>query len=721
MNLIGKVLSNRYEILEEIGIGGMAYVYKAKCKLLNRYVAVKVLKEEYSKDDMFVRRFKAEAQSAASLTHPNIVQVYDVGEEDGINYIIMELLESRTLKDYIEEKGALSNEEIYKISIQIASALDAAHKQHIIHRDIKPQNIMLSKNLVAKVTDFGIAKATSTSTITNFGSTMGSVHYFSPEHAKGGYTDEKSDIYSLGVVMYEMSTGRVPFDSDSPVSVALKHIQEIPKEPIELNPNITENLNEIIMKAMAKNTASRFKSAAELLECLHQENGKKDIRKSSSNVEAGKTQILSVITDDMINNNVPNLRTRSNSRRMGVSRKELDDMSAQREEIMKKKSALDDEINLKMNNKNINPQDKHDKNKGSMSNKVMLIISIVLIVIALALASLFIVKLVKKMPGSNKSKEIEIPNVLGMTIEEINQTYGEQGITAEQTRVEFSSEYEAGKVISQSPLAGEMSRTKTISVVVSKGVHLVKVTGVKGKDLRVAKYELEDTLGFKVEVQYEKSEEVASGIIISQSVEEGVEAPAGSTIVLKVSEGDGKAKVPMPSVIGMTEAEAKETLKNLKLEVTTKTGEDTTKPNGTVIAQNYLQNYELKEGDLVEITINKTATTKKVTLDIAALLKSAGVSTEVPTPNVDKTTSDDKKDDDKKEDKENNVETQVQIPTATISVTASIDGGRETKSLYNKTVKVTDKTDTFEVTGYSSAVLTYFVNGGFVKTETITF
>ncbi len=699
MNLIGKVLSDRYEILEEIGIGGMAYVYKARCRLLNRYVAVKVLKEEYAKDDMFVRRFRTEAQSAASLTHPNIVQVYDVGQEDGINYIIMELLESRTLKDYVEEKGALRVDEIYKISIQIASALDAAHKQHIIHRDIKPQNIILSKNLVAKVTDFGIAKATSTATITNFGSTMGSVHYFSPEHAKGGYTDEKSDIYSLGVVMYEMATGRVPFDSDSPVSVALKHIQEVPKEPNEINPNIPENLNEIIMKAMAKNTSSRFKSAADMLESLQIEHSKKDYKKSSSAVEAGKTQVLSLVTDDMIKNtDVPNVRIRG-SRRMNISSKDLADVNMQREEMMKKRSMLDDETNLKINsqNKNNNTNIKDDKDKKT--NMIMLIISIVLIVVAIILATIFIVKVVKK-TKTKASSDIEIPYVIGKTIEEINNEYSSLGITVEQTKIEYSLEYEEGKVISQSPNAGEMSKTKKIYVVVSRGQNLVKVTDVKNKDLKVARYELEDTLGFKVEVEYEKSEDVVSGNVISQSVEPGTEAPVGSVITLKVSEGDGKVKVLMPNVVGKTKEEAIAQLEGLKLKVTTKEGEDKSKANGEVIAQNYLQNYELAEGDLVEITINKTSVKKTVTIDISSLLKSAGIDTSSSSSNDDTPST--------------------SASTATISVTAIIDGGIATTP-YNKSVKITDKTDTFEITGYSSAVLTYFVNGGLVKTETITF
>ena len=236
-------MGNRYEILEKIGVGGMATVYKARCKLLNRNVAIKVLKDEFANDAEFIKRFQIEAQAAASLSHPNIVSIYDVGNEDNMHYIVMELIEGETLKDIITRKGKLDWREAVDIAAQIAAGLAKAHANHIIHRDIKPHNIIITKDGVAKVTDFGIAKAVSNSTINAFGSTIGSVHYFSPEHARGGYTDEKSDIYSLGVVLYEMVTGKLPFDGDTPVSVALKHIQETPKEPIEINKDIPIGVN----------------------------------------------------------------------------------------------------------------------------------------------------------------------------------------------------------------------------------------------------------------------------------------------------------------------------------------------------------------------------------------------------------------------------------------------------------------------------------------------
>ena len=268
MNLIGKMLNNRYEVLEKVGNGGMATVYKAKCHILNRYVAVKVLKDEFTTDSEFIKKFNTEAQSAAGLNHPNIVSVFDVCNEDNLYYIVMELIQGKTLKEIIIEDGRLSWKWSVNIAIQIASALEVAHKNNIIHRDIKPHNIIITEDGIAKVTDFGIAKAVSNSTITAFGTTIGSVHYFSPEHARGGYTDAKSDLYSLGIVMYEMLTGKVPFDADTPVSVALKQVQEEPIDPMKYNDTIPVSVNRIILKAMQKDPNLRYQNATEMLRDL---------------------------------------------------------------------------------------------------------------------------------------------------------------------------------------------------------------------------------------------------------------------------------------------------------------------------------------------------------------------------------------------------------------------------------------------------------------------
>jgi len=263
------VLGNRYELIEKIGGGGMALVYKARCRLLNRFVAVKILREEFTGDEEFVRRFEVEAQSAASLSHPNIVPIYDVGNENNVFYIVMEYIDGITLKDYIVRNGPLDWKEAVKIAIQICSAIEHAHSKQIIHRDIKPQNILMTKDGIAKVADFGIARAVTSSTITMVGSTIGSVHYFSPEQARGGYIDEKSDLYSLGIVIYEMITGEMPFDGESPVAIALKHIQDKPVQPIELNKNVPRALNDIVIKAIKKDQSSRYQAATEMLEDLY--------------------------------------------------------------------------------------------------------------------------------------------------------------------------------------------------------------------------------------------------------------------------------------------------------------------------------------------------------------------------------------------------------------------------------------------------------------------
>ena len=268
MNLEGRILGNRYEIIQKVGNGGMATVYKATDLVLKRYVAVKVLRDEFTTDEEFIRRFETEAQSAAKLVHPNIVSIFDVGVDNGIYYIVMELIQGKTLKEIIlEERGPLPWKWSVNVAIQIASALEMAHKNNIIHRDIKPHNIIITEDGIAKVTDFGIAKAVSNSTITAFGTTIGSVHY-SPEHARGGYTDAKSDLYSLGVVMYEMVTGKVPFDADTPVSVALKHMQEEPVPPIEENSHLPESVNKIILKSLKKDPMLRYQTATELLQDL---------------------------------------------------------------------------------------------------------------------------------------------------------------------------------------------------------------------------------------------------------------------------------------------------------------------------------------------------------------------------------------------------------------------------------------------------------------------
>lgn len=674
MDIIGKILGGRYEIIEKIGEGGMAEVYKAKCHLLNRYVAVKILKPEYAKDETFVKRFRREAQSAAALTHANIVSVYDVGAEGDINYIVMELLESKTLKDYIEEHGAMPSDLVLKISAQIASALETAHKAHIIHRDIKPQNIVLNKNMVAKVTDFGIAKITNvpSATITSFGSTMGSVHYFSPEHAKGGYTDEKSDIYSLGVVMYEMATGKLPFDADSPVSVALKQIQEDPVPPIDVNPNVSPALNQIILKALQKSTALRYQNATEVISDISQALLRPNslILRPASSVEAGATQVIPILGNNEVPEAVPNLRTREPRRANVISTRE-----AMKEELPIEDSKSDEEIS---------EEPKKKDPKKSKKKKIIIISVIAAVVVIGAIVGILVYNNSKKQAEENK--EIEVPNLVGRVYDEVVEEYSKQGIEIIKDKVEYSSEQPEGSVISQTPEKGTKTKDKKIKVVVSKGQKMVEVPDVTGKDIKVATYELEDTLGFKIEREDVVSEKVASGIIISQDAKKGETLPYGSTIKLQVSKGDGKETVVVPNVLGKTESDAKSALEALGLTVSVKYSEDKTKSNGVVIAQSYPQNQTLKQGTLVEITVNKILLTKTVTLDLLEL--QGGTASSADTINV--------------------------------KVTASIDGGAY-NTVYNQSVDPSTKTVSVEINGYSNATLKVYLNSKQVKEFTVSF
>ena len=447
MNLEGKLLGNRYEIIEKVGNGGMATVYKATDKVLKRYVAVKILRDEFTTDEEFIKRFEVEAQSAARLAHPNIVSIYDVGVDGNLYYIVMELIQGKTLKEIIlEEKGPLPWKWSVNVAIQIASALEMAHKNNIIHRDIKPHNIIITEDGVAKVTDFGIAKAVSNSTITAFGTTIGSVHYFSPEHARGGFTDAKSDLYSLGVVMYEMVTGRVPFDADTPVSVALKHMQEQPEEPIEVNPNVPIAINKIIMRALQKDTTLRYQTATEMLT---------DLRKALKNPngdfvddkEYDPTAATQIINTEMYNN----VKNRDNEDQAENGKKE-------------------------------------NKLKRFIKNHKKLSIFIGLILLfSLSLGGTILALNITNPP------EVNIPNVVGMAKDEAQREVENEKLKFSIEKEEYNKDVPEGFVISQKvdgDTIGDFTTTPstdrkvkegtTIKVIVSKGQEKTTVPKVIG-------------------------------------------------------------------------------------------------------------------------------------------------------------------------------------------------------------------------------------------------
>ena len=572
MNLEGSVIGNRYKILEKIGNGGMATVYKALDQILNRYVAVKVLREEFTTDEEFIKRFNTEAQSAARLTHPNIVSVYDVGQENNVYYIVMELIQGKTLKQIIEEDGFLSWKWAVNIAIQIASALEMAHKNKIIHRDIKPHNIMITEDGVAKVTDFGIAKAVSNSTITAFGTTLGSVHYFSPEHARGGYTDSKSDLYSLGVVMYEMVTGKVPFDADTPVSVALKHMQEAPIEPIKINKNIPYAVNQIIMKAMKKDPNERYQNATEMI---------RDLNLALKRPEGGFIEERNY--EDSLTRKIPT-------------------------------------INIPENNSNATQVDDSKKKKGKIGTffaehpktKIALII---LLFIVIFVATLVITLAVM---NSSTPEDVQIPNVVGLSQEEAKQRVEDSNLKFNISREEYNSEVEAGYVISQDPAYINNYSVKegsTVNVVISKGKELVKMPKVIGMEYSEAESTLRQ-LGIEIEKIEETSQRVESGYVISQEVSEGTEIETGTTVKIHVSTGTGIKKVTVTSVVGQTRDEAKNTLTSLGLEVNFVEEEDTTKSDGVVLKQSIDAGTSVDEGTAITITVNKIEQNKQGTVNI---------------------------------------------------------------------------------------------------------
>lgn len=578
MNIEGRIIGNRYEIIEKVGSGGMATVYKARDTILNRYVAVKVLRDEFTTDEEFIKRFNTEAQSAARLTHPNIVSVFDVGQEYNIYYIVMELIQGKTLKQIISEEGALPWKWTVNIAIQICSALEMAHKNGIVHRDIKPHNIIITEDGIAKVTDFGIAKAVSNSTITAFGTTIGSVHYFSPEHARGGYTDAKSDLYSLGVVMYEMITGKVPFDADTPVSVALKHMQEEPIEPIQLNSRVPVAVNRIILKAMKKDTAFRYGSATEMMKDLSMSLKNPSGEFVQERNQSDFTRVIPTISENIVS---------ENKYRSGNKQNEKQNTEETKKTGLAKYLAE-------------NPEKKPIVIAG-------IAIGIILLCVLIFFGSW---KLTTKLLGIDSSSSSQsatsIPSVTNMSVDEAKKKLEEQGIKYEIVE-EYSNDVEQGKVISQKPNAGtgyEANKNSPVKLTVSKGVKMVIMPKIKGLTYEEAVAELE-----KVELKAEKVEEISQdvqeGYVTKQDEEQGKEINAGTTIKVYVSTGNGLEKITVPSVVNIDVEEAKKSLTEKKLEVNIVYEEDSNKSNGIVLKQSIEVGNVVDEGSSITLTVNK--------------------------------------------------------------------------------------------------------------------
>ena len=564
ISMSNRLLAGRYELIEKIGEGGMAVVYKARCRLLNRYVAIKILRPEFTKDAQFVENFKRESQAAAGLSHPNIVSIYDVGQEGNIYFIVMELVDGKPLSQVIEEKGRIEYKEAIQITRQIASALSLAHKNGIVHRDVKPHNILITSAGVAKLADFGIAKAVSASTI--IGGTnkvMGSVHYFSPEQARGAYVDERSDIYSLGIVMYEMLTGKVPFDGDNPISVALMHINDpMPSVNAEV-PGLPPQLDKIIQKATDKYQTNRYKTADELIEAL-------------DNIEF----ITKVMGDSAFN--AP-----------GGSAVAVDPVKAEYEAELQKRAMAEKSAEKAKTDKTAEKAQKIST--GFIIGGVAVLVVVGIIVLGFMLGWF----------GGN-SDEIEVPDFVGKTFEEAQQIAEEAGLTIEQGEDVYSPDQEEGYISSQIPTAGsKVSEGKLITVYVSKGKKDGVVPKLVGMDYKEAQEYLE-TYGFELGIVKTETNTAPENQIIAQSVAEGTSAEKGTKIDVTVSDGKGKAKVSMPNLIGKTPDEASEIVEKLGLNVGDVTYEETsTTAQNLIFWQSYPEGTELEEGTSVSYKVSK--------------------------------------------------------------------------------------------------------------------
>jgi serine/threonine-protein kinase len=656
----GMFISDRYEIIDKVGTGGMADVYKARCHRLNRFVAIKILKAEYSDDKNFVEKFRAEAQSAAGLSHPNIVNVYDVGEDNGLYYIVMELIEGITLKTFVERKEKLEVKEALAIAIQIAQGMEAAHENHIIHRDIKPQNIIISKDGKVKVTDFGIAKAASSNTITS--NAMGSVHYISPEQARGGYSDERSDIYSLGITLYEMLAGRVPYIADTTVSVALLHIQGEAEPLHNLVPQIPASVEHIVEKCMQKKPEYRYQSASELIRDLKRAitSPEEDfVRIKGAEVSSSPTinisdQELNQIKNGRVRTAVPVQETEEN----GEAGKKMENKPAEHEEN-KAGAAQPQKAVQEKNMQNLEKDEKKEATKEDEDDweeedeieprlkKVMLIVGVVTAVIFLIVMIVIIAKITgifhkttqepdqtsqeeilkteddtlssddEEQPEDEETEEPEedetmktVPSVLELSQSEAKELLENSGFLVS-VKEGYSSTVREGYVMSQSPEAEEeLEEGGTVTIYVSLGVQeeekrTLTLDDLSGKTEEDVTSYLEAN-GLVKQTTSKYSDSVSAGYIISTSPAAGSTVTEGDTITLIVSAGPEQKMTEVPKITDITEAEAKAALTDANLSV----GDvsyvySSSYAEGVVMAQDVKAGKEVKENTSVGFTVSK--------------------------------------------------------------------------------------------------------------------
>lgn len=645
----GTMLSGRYEIIEMVGSGGMSEVYKAKCHVLNRFVAIKVLKPEFSSDVNFVTKFRIEAQSAAGLSHPNIVNVYDVGEDNGVYYIVMELVEGITLKEYIQKHGRIEPKEAIDFAIQIAQGVQAAHEHHTIHRDIKPQNIILANNGTLKVTDFGIAKAASSSTTTT--NAMGSVHYISPEQARGGFSDERSDIYSLGITLYEMLTGHVPFEGENNVAIALMHIQSEMVSPREYYPDIPTSLEKIIRKCTQKKPERRYLTANALIADLYRvkENPNidcivvpKQTVPSSPTIEMTKQEMEMIKTgrqvDAAATQEVPPARPKTSE--IQVNRPVM--KPSQFDDLFPDDDDPEDEVSENDIGDDYQNDDEpeHDEDLDPRLKKIITVASVAIAVVLAILALVVIGNIAGWFPGglfggkattekttgsdvlaptdalsTTEQETIPMVNVVGLYKTAAEEQMKKNGFTNYTFKEQTDATVEKGYVISQSVDDGTaITKDTAITIVISSGKEMTSVPNVVNYEDSQATTLLEEA-GLKVTHGYAYDDNVEKDHVISSDPVAGTEVEEGSTVKIIISNGKEQKKVVVPNLEGMSEADAAVKLTELNL-VGAPTYEysDTVK-EGQVISQDPVDNTEVDEQSTVSYVVSKGQ--EKVTYSVA--------------------------------------------------------------------------------------------------------
>lgn len=583
----GTLLGERYEIIEKIGAGGMSIVYKAKDNRLQRFVAIKELREEFVQDEEFVNKFRKEALSAASLSHPNIVGIYDVGSDHEIHYIVLEYVEGQTLKQVIEEKGPFDSKTVLELGIQMVSALKHAHQKKIIHRDIKPQNILMTYDGVLKVTDFGIAKAVDSSTIVATGNAIGSVHYFSPEQAKGKYVNESSDLYSCGIVLFELATKKLPFEADSHISIALKHINEELPKPSAINPNIPKNLENLILKATAKNQADRYQNADEMLHDMRGILQNPNYHVKGNNYTE-RTILLSAEETQLLRE----------SQKETLKAEEVERMDEE------EKSIFEDEVGF---------NEQEDEDEGEVSTFYRVVASMGGILATLALVVVISLAGVFWLPNLGKSKSYSVPNVIDMTLEMAKEEIEKTNLKVKVIQLE-TDEADNGIVVDQNPSAGTAVKKNSI-VEITVAISDENANTDINEEITVPDFENADStevmrqivaLGLQVgDTSFDYSDTIESGKVMSQTPAAGSIAKQGDVVDLVISKGVEKSNIAVPDLRGLTPDQARSTLKGLKLELGEQKEEVSDTEAGYIIRQSLSVGTTVEEGTKVNITVSK--------------------------------------------------------------------------------------------------------------------